>query len=149
RSSLPSALIVIRLLPPPPPPANPQVELFEKKIVLHWEPPESTHGTLLYNVYRSEGTAGAPAQSRNEKPLSQPSFEETGFAFGHSYFYRVRTVLVVQGASRESEDSTPIPVSPVDRYAPAVPTGLAVTAEEGVLKLYWFPNAETDLGGYR
>lgn len=41
------------------------------------------------------------------------------------------------------------PVEPVDREAPAVPRGLtSVTGDEEV-ELFWFPNQESDLSGYR
>jgi fibronectin type 3 domain-containing protein len=43
----------------------------------------------------------------------------------------------------------PIQLSPADIYPPSVPVGLAVSAEHGVINLYWFPNSESDLGGYR
>lgn len=38
---------------------------------------------------------------------------------------------------------------PHDRYAPATPTGVAAAVEGDVIKIYWFPNAEPDLAGYR
>ena len=151
RSSPLSQLVSIRLLPPPLPPSLLREEVSEKKIRLSWEPPASQGKgeTFLYNLYRSEEQGGLPEKAQNEKPLPQPFFDDSDFSFGKNYTYVVRTVVVEKGSVRESEDSLPLKVSPVDVYAPAAPTGLAVSAEGDVIKLYWFPNSETDLGGYR
>jgi hypothetical protein len=141
----------IRLLPPPPAPSNLQVELSEKHIHLSWEPVQfSDHGaTPAYNVYRTEVEGLYLGRPRNEHPLTQPVFEEVDFQFGVHYHYVVRTVLVSGNSSRESENSAPLEVMTKDVYAPAAPTGFAVSAEGGVLKLYWFPNQESDLAGYK
>ena len=146
-----SPLVTIRILPPPLPPSNLRSEVSEKRIRLVWEPPaaEGKEEGTLYNLYRAEAPGIFPERSRNEKPQPQPFFEDEDFSFGKTYHYVVRSVIVEKGSSRESEDSLPLQVTPADVYPPAVPTGLAVSAESRVIKLYWFPNSENDLGGYR
>jgi hypothetical protein len=151
RSSGLSPFAVIRILPPPEPPTNLQAELSEKSIRLSWEaPPSKAEGEApLYNVYRSELEGIYLEPPRNDRPLTMLVFEETSFIFGKHYFYVVRSVLVSGESSRESVNSSALGVEPRDVYAPAAPTGFAVSAEGGVLKLFWFPNDETDLAGYR
>jgi len=146
-----SSLVTIRVLPPPLPPSNLRSEVSEKRIRLRWEPPaaEGKEETALYNLYRAEAPGAFPERPRNEKPLPQPFFEDEDFIFGRTYHYVARSVIAEKTSARESEDSLPIQVTPADVYPPAVPTGLAVSAESGVIKLYWFPNSESDLGGYR
>jgi len=146
-----SSLVTIRVLPPPLPPSNLRTEVSEKRIRVNWEPPaaEGKEETALYNLYRAEAPGTFPERPRNEKPLPQPFFEDEDFAFGKTYQYVARSVIAGRMSSRESEDSLPVRVTPADVYPPAVPTGLAVSAESGVIKLYWFPNSESDLGGYR
>jgi hypothetical protein len=141
----------LRILPPPLPPSNLQSDVAEKRIRVAWEPPaaEGKEETALYNLYRTEAPGALPGRLRNEKPLPQPFFEDEDFAFGTTYTYVARSVIVEKDSSRESEDSLPLQVTPKDIYPPGVPTGLAVSAESGVIKLYWFPNSEGDLGGYR
>ena len=39
-------------------------------------------------------------------------------------------------------------MTPVDKFAPATPTGLRAVPEEGGVNLVWEPNTETDIGGY-
>jgi hypothetical protein len=151
RSSPLSSFATLRLLPPPPPPGNLQAELSEKAIRLVWEapPPQAQEISVLFNVYRSEHEGFFLDPPRNSQPLAQPVFEETDFVFGKDYFYSVRSVAVSGKASRESEGSASLKVSPKDVYAPVAPTGFAVSAEGAVIKLYWFPNSEADLAGYR
>jgi fibronectin type 3 domain-containing protein len=146
-----SQLVSIQMLPPPLPPSNLRSEISEKKIRLSWEPPasEGKDQTLLYNIYRSEEEGAFPAKPRNDKPLAQPFFEDEDFSFGKIYYYAATSLIEQEEATRESETSLVLQVKPVDLYPPTVPTGLSVSAENGVIKLYWFPNSESDLGGYR
>ena len=129
RSAPLSSFAAIRIFPPPLPPGNLKAELAEKSVHLFWEPPspQAQNEGPLYNVYRSEKEG----------------------LFGRDYYYVVRSVVASGSASRESENSSPLRVSPRDVYAPAAPTGFAVSAEGNVVKLYWFPNEESDLAGYR
>jgi hypothetical protein len=151
RSSPLSNFAALRLLPPPLPPGNLRSELSEKAIRLYWEapPPQAQEISVVFNVYRSETEGLFLDPPRNSQPLAQPVFEETNFTFGKDYFYSVRSVAVSGKASRESEGSASLRVSPKDIYAPAAPTGFAVSAEGQVIKIYWFPNSEADLAGYR
>jgi len=151
RSSQLSRLTEIRVLSPPLPPSNLRAEMSEKHITIRWEPPSPQGGRepAGYNVYRAEREGRYPERPRNERPLTQLFFEEEGFEFDRTYSYVVRSVAGEPPRYRESEDSVPLAVNAHDVYPPAVPTGLAVSAEEGVMKLYWFPNNETDLAGYR
>ncbi|MCI0658740.1 MAG: hypothetical protein L0170_16935, partial [Acidobacteria bacterium] len=151
RSSLLSPFAAIRILPPPEPPVNLKAELSEKSIRLSWEaPPGPAEGEApLYNVYRSEVDGIFLDPPRNTVPLTALLFEETSFAFGKHYSYVVRSVLVSGKSARESVNSAALGIDPRDLYAPAAPTGFAVSAEGGVLKLFWFPNDETDLAAYR
>jgi hypothetical protein len=151
RSSLLSPFAAIRILPPPEPPVNLKAELSEKSIRLSWEaPPSLAEGEApLYNVYRSEVDGVFLDPPRNAAPLTALLFEEASFSFGEHYSYVVRSVLVSGKSGRESVNSAALGIDPLDVYAPAAPTGFAVSAEGGVLKLFWFPNDETDLAAYR
>ena len=51
-------------------------------------------------------------------------------------------------AAIESNASDPICVTPLDRFPPAAPRGLAAVSGTGVINLIWDPNTEADLGGY-
>jgi len=63
--------------------------------------------------------------------------------------YTVRTVATSATGVRESAPTEAASMTPRDVYPPRAPTGLAVAVEGRVIRVYWFPNDEADLGGYR
>lgn len=146
-----SPFVVVRVFPPPLPPSNLQVEMSETRIRLRWEPPalRDEEEVLVYNVYRSVEGGPAGERPRNPDPLPQTLFDDENFRFGENYRYTVRSVSKKESMERESVESIPLRVLPLDVYPPAAPTGMAVSAGEGLINIYWFPNDERDLGGYR
>jgi hypothetical protein len=103
-----------------------------------------------FNVYRKEaGDSAVPEDPLNPRPIAEASFVDSTFRYDTSYVYFVRAVDSPKGTLRESVSSPTVEVRPHDRFAPAAPTGLAVAVEGAVIRVYWFPNAETDLAGYR
>lgn len=121
-----------------------------------------------YHIYRGEldpSSAEAAAkdlsQAKWKAPLSllAPStmnrYRDTQFAFGTTYLYTVRSVVLVEGNALESADSVPTIVMPQDIFPPAPPQGLvAVLVPIGTppalqVDLSWSVNVETDLSGYR
>jgi hypothetical protein len=118
-------------------------------------------GPTTYNVYRDlapdplavPGTIATPEWSAppplpvNASPL--PALAATDeIEFGRPRCYTVRALRGVAPAVVMSEPSAPVCVTPIDIFAPAVPTGLAAVPSEGGISLIWEPNLELDLGGY-
>ena len=147
RSSLPLPAL-IELVEAPPPPSDLELEVAEGEVRLEWAPGPAEESR--YNVYRGPAGAGRPPeQPVNRAPLTEPLYIDTTFRYGETYRYFVRAVAVAGLPMRESADGQAREVQPLDRFPPAAPTGLAVAAEGNVLRLYWFPNDEPDLAGYR
>ena len=147
RSSLPLPAL-IELVDAPPPPSDLELEVAEGEVRLEWAPGPAEESR--YNVYRGPaGTARPPEQPLNRSPLTEPLYVDTNFRYGEFYRYFVRAVAVAGLPMRESADGQAREVQPLDRFPPAAPTGLAVAVEGNVLRLYWFPNDEPDLAGYR
>lgn len=144
----------------------------ESSITLTWKPPaeqrlpyqEKAAGDVLkatpkgvapvvvygYNVYLvSGGETPAPSSPErmlplNPKPLTDTEFTDAGMTFGKERCY------VVRAADRgvESAPTAPVCVTPVDRFAPPVPSGLAAVASEGAISLIWEGVDAADLAGY-
>ena len=171
RSPLPPA-VLIEVLDPPPPPRGLTAATAEGEVRLSWsgrEPERSNRETTpgadspaetrtttntarpeIYNLYRTVvGDPVAPEMPLNSAPLSETSFVDPTFSYGETYSYTVRALAAAGTPLRESADSAAVEVRPVDVFPPAAPSGLAATAEGQVIRLYWFPNDEPDLGGYR
>jgi fibronectin type 3 domain-containing protein len=148
----PSALpqpAVIEAVRPPPVPRNLTAETAEGEVRLAWEGAGSD-AIWRYNVYRwAVSDPAEPDRPLNPEPLAEVAFSDRTFRYGETYRYTVRALVARGGPSRESASASAVEVRPVDIYPPKAPTGLAVAAEGAVMKLYWFPNGEPDLGGYR
>ncbi len=148
-------------------------EVTESATELSWSAPTRTSaGDPLptiseYRVYRGEIDAASAAAAANDlsqakwkSPLaflaSSPtnSYRDTGFDFGKTYLYTVRTVIPGDGSTVESSDSFPVIVTPHDIFPPSVPQGLVapvlIPEPNAPLEvdLSWSINTETDLAGY-
>ncbi|MCZ6695579.1 MAG: hypothetical protein O7A63_03465 [Acidobacteria bacterium] len=145
RLSVPHLIEVLREFAPP---TDLGLETAEGEVRLSWKP--GTGGGIGFNVYRWRAVdAGPPERPMNRTPIGGPEYVDTEFQYGETYVYSVRGLIVPDLPVRESAGSSERRVTPIDVYAPAAPAGVAVSAEGSVIKVYWFPNSETDLGGYR
>jgi predicted phage tail protein len=174
RASADSNTAIVRIRPVPERIASVQATVTESAIELSWSAPTRTStGDLLppiseYRVYRGEIDPAAAdsatedlSQVKWKSPLallaSTPSttYLDTGFDFGKTYLYTVRTVIPADGRTVESADSVPAIITPRDVFPPAVPQGLIAAVIVGSptnapeVDLSWSINAETDLAGYR
>lgn len=146
----------------------------EQGIELKWAAPTHTSsGEPLasiqeYHVYRGEldpATAGAaaadPLQAKWKSPLLQlgatgtPDYRDSGFDYGKTYAYLVRTVIASPAGALESSDSPLAIVTPKDTFPPAAPQGIVAAIQPGAtpgsvaVELSWSINVESDLAGYR
>jgi len=146
----------------------------EQGIELKWAAPSHTStGEPLpsvqeYHVYRGEldsTTAGVaandPQQAKWNSPLLQlgatttTDYRDSGFDYGKTYGYLVRSVIASPAGPLESSDSPLAIVVPKDTFPPAAPQGLVAAVQPGavpdavVVELSWSINVESDLAGYR
>jgi hypothetical protein len=104
----------------------------------------------LYNLYRAtQAETEMPDEPLNRDPIETSDYVDREFAYGESYRYVVRALGGRQKPQRESADSVVVEVRPLDVFPPHAPSGVAVAVEGSVIRVYWFPNAEPDLAGYR
>ncbi len=150
RRSVLSPPVQIEPHEPPPAPASLKATTAEGEIRLTWEAGGPVPKQPLFNIYRWEAANPNPADvPLNVSPVAELSYVDKSFRYGATYRFVVRTLASQTPPVRESADSPEVEVRPVDVYPPQAPTGLAVTVEGAVIKLYWFPNSESDLAGYR
>jgi len=148
--------------------------LTEQGINLRWPAPARTSGgeplpgLQEYHVYRGEldpATAGVaandPQQAKWNSPLLQlgatttTDYRDSGFDYGKTYGYLVRSITGSPAGPLESSDSPLAIVTPRDTFPPAAPQGLVAAVQPGavadsvVVELSWSINVESDLAGYR
>jgi hypothetical protein len=140
----------IQLMPPPPPPVRLKVETAEGEVQLSWESGAPEKPGEIYNVYRRlAAQEEEPLVPLNVAALAERIFVDGKFQYGETYRYAVRALLLPPPPLRESVSSDEVEVRPLDVFPPKAPTGLAAAVEGQAIKLYWFPNSEPDLRGYR
>ena len=146
----------------------------EQGIELKWAAPTHTStGEPLasvqeYHVYRGELdpsataiAAGDPLQAKWKSPLLQlgatntTDYRDSGFDYGKTYAYLVRTVIASPAGALESSDSPLAIVTPKDTFPPAAPQGIVAAVQPGAtagtvaVELSWSINLESDVTGYR
>lgn len=146
----------------------------EQGIELKWPMPThtSTGEPLLsvqeYHVYRGELdpatsaiAAGDPLQAKWTSPLVQlgatntPDYRDSGFDYGKTYAYLVRSVIASPVGALESSDSPLAIVTPKDTFPPAAPQNVVAAVQPApapgtvAVELSWSINVEPDLAGYR
>ncbi len=174
KSSADSNVVSLRLFPVPARIASLEASVTETGIQLKWAAPDKTSaGEPLgpiqeFHIYRGElDPASTTAASKDlaqgvwkSRPLqiattAAPEFLDTGFDFGKTYAYLVRTVVLEGGIAHESGDSQASILTPKDIFPPAPPQGIVAAVLPGaspgalVVDLSWSINLETDLAGYR
>lgn len=169
-SNLAEALILPAALPI----EDLHAQVTKSAIELSWTPaatpPASALGqvTIRYRVYRTQGaSATTPGGStRGAQPnaaapaftllgeTASPPFNDTNFTFDLTYEYTVRSVAHYDAGEVESEDSTPLILTPRDTFPPDAPMELVAAVvpagggEPLHVDLSWEISSESDVAGY-
>jgi hypothetical protein len=102
-----------------------------------------------YYVFRQLASdEDKPSLPTHAQPLIEKTYSNNLFAFGETYRFTVRTVLVTADGRVESESSLPVTVVAQDVYPPRTPANFTYVAAAGEVTLFWTPNGEPDLLGY-
>jgi hypothetical protein len=124
-------------------------------ITLTWTAPtQNVDGTspvniVGYNVYRSR-SAQVPGTLLTKTPVNATTYADEAFEFTKEYFYFVRAVSVGSGGEPvESLESNVVDVKPVDTFAPSAPASVTIAATPTTISLFFPPNPEPDVAGYR
>ena len=166
--------VLLRLYPVAARCASLDASVTEQGIQLTWSAPtptfsgESLTAVPSYHVYRGEldpasatAAAGDLQQAKWKAPLLQlgttttTDYRDSGFDYGKTYAYLVRSVIDSPGGPLESSDSPAAIVTPKDTFPPAAPQGLVAAILPGsasgsvAVDLSWSINVESDLAGYR
>ena len=146
-----SPLVVARdLVPvePPPAPSGLSAEATADGVRLTWKPPAGLENSR-FNLYRSQSGEVPAERPLNAAPLTTPEFLDSEVEVGRTYEYQIRTTAADEPPFRESASNPTVSVLAQDRFAPAAPQGLVVVQEGSAVRLFWNPNEERDLSGYR
>ena len=146
-----SPLVVAGRISPVPPltvPPRPRAEMTAAGVRLQWDNPQGG-GDHLVNIYRTVLGGETGRRPVNDTPLTGREYLDSGVAVGSTYSYLLRTVVSGESPYQESSSSKAVQVHAVDLFAPAPPTRPVAVQEAAVVRLFWDPNEEKDLSGYR
>lgn len=130
-----------------PGPSDLAAEVTAAGIRLRWDaPPESA---AAFNVYRRRGDGPWPRDPLNPEPLDTPAFLDASVTLGARYHYEIRSSLGEGRPRRETAGSNVVTIDAIDVFPPQAPTGVAIVQEGAAVRLFWTPNRERDVRGYR
>jgi hypothetical protein len=99
-----------------------------------------------FRIYRS--TTGKPGSFDLLADVTEPTYRDTTFEFGQTYYYLVRAAFGKPGHLSMSDPSVTAKIMPRDVFPPAPPEGLSSIYSAGAVELVWAANTEPDLAGY-
>jgi fibronectin type 3 domain-containing protein len=133
---------------PPLAPSALAAEATADGVRLTWQPPPG-EGPFRYNVYRARAGEQVGPRPLQREPVTSPEYLDADAVNGTDYTYEVRTAATDALPLQESLSSAPVQVRAEDRFPPAVPEKLVAVQEGSTVRLFWNPNQERDLAGYR
>jgi hypothetical protein len=129
-------------------PPRPRAEMTASGVRLQWDlPPDS--GDLPINIYRTVLGSAFGRKPVNDTPVTGRDYLDSAVTVGSTYSYLLRAAVSGDGPYQESGSSAAVQVHAVDLFAPAPPTRPVAVQEAAVVRLFWDPNEEKDLSGYR
>lgn len=152
------ALRVEPLAAAPSMPQGLRADLTATSVTLRWNrvPEDEPAGTdpnttfMGYAVLRSEdpNQSWSGVIALNAVPLRDPVFHDLSVHQGQTYYYMVESLDTL---GRKSQAASVLTVTPQDYLPPAVPQGVTATSGpgKGEVTIWWNPNSESDLAGYR
>ncbi len=123
-----------------------------KHLVLSWKPVTllldgtTASAPLKYQVLRSIGGKGFKNLG---KPRSKVSYVDKDVEKGNKYFYKVQSVMDVEGELAKGGVSKVVNAVPKDVTPPMVVMGVTAVRTSSGIKVIWDPGSDADLAGYR
>ena len=124
--------------PPLPDPTNFHAAADPKGVALTW----NASGPSEFRIFRKT--------EQEQKPVllataTEPNYIDISAEFGKTYQYSIQAVR----DNIESNRVGPETITPLDKFPPAVPTGLTASIGIGTIELAWNRNTESDFKEYR
>jgi len=141
KSSVWSNLVTVPVIAPLETPMEVSAVATAQGVQLTWR-----GGGTSFRMFRRTGTQPFAAVA----DVAQPPWTDPTSVFGTAYTYQVQAIAKLGDKQEaESELSAEVPITPIDTFPPAVPTGLHATAAGDSVELSWEGSTEADLAGYR
>jgi hypothetical protein len=132
----------VKVVPPPEVPSRPILENVAAGVRVTW--------TARGDQFRILRRTGKDESFSVVATVAAHDWTDPATEYGTPYTYLVQT-LVDLGSQKvaESDLSETAPITPIDVFPPAVPSGLHAVTGLSSVELVWERNTEPDLAGYR
>jgi hypothetical protein len=137
---------------PPGAPENLKIQAEDSKIIVSWDQvSRQVDGAAFseqvqYQVFRS--MAGGEFLPIGKVQKSR-TYVDTAVVNGKQYFYKVQAVIGHEKGNVGGGSVSSLAIVPVDKTAPAPPTGVKAVKTADGMKVFWSPVKENDVKGYR
>jgi hypothetical protein len=128
---------IVTVQPPLADPANFHVAADPKGVALTW----SAVGPSQFRIYRKTEQQPRPVLLAT---ATEPNYVDISAEFGKAYQYTIQAVR----DNVESNIVGPENITPIDKFPPAVPSGLTASVGIGAVELAWTRNTESDFKEY-
>jgi hypothetical protein len=136
-----SNLATVSVIPPLPAPTGVAAVAVAEGVRVTWHGPRAQY--RIFRRMEKEESAAQMATVDGSEWLDKTT------EYGKQYRYVIQVLQKTGGGDAESDLSEEKSVTPEDKFAPAVPTGLNAVATAENIELVWDRNTEPDLAGYR
>jgi hypothetical protein len=133
---------IVKVVAPPEVPSRPTLENVAAGVRVTW----SARG----DQFRILRRAGKDENFSVVATLAAHDWTDAATEYGTSYTYMLQALIDLGGQKvAESDLSETATITPVDKFPPAVPSGLRVVTGLNSVELVWERNTEADLAFYR
>jgi uncharacterized protein len=133
-------------------PTDVKAKAGDGRITIRWTPvtaymdERKVDKPVQYQVLRSRD--GKEFETLGE-PVAASELTDKQVNNGHKYFYKVQSVLLLEGNVIGGGISEDLSATPIDLTPPRPPAAVAVMSIEKGIKVYWDKSTEKDIAGYR
>jgi hypothetical protein len=101
---------------------------------------------MLYQVQRSKDNNGF---NNIGEAKAGTKFVDSALNNGETYYYKVQSILMVDGNPVSGGISESVSISAIDQTPPGPPTGITAVETANGIKIFWDKSREADVKGYR
>ena len=138
RASEWSNFVALHVQPPLTTPAEFRPQLVPQGVLLTWNAPSEPSFHIIRKAQEEQRAAQIGVTTETQ-------YLDAQIQYGKTYEYWVQGV----NGEAQSEYAGPVTAKPEDKFAPAVPSGVAASAGLQTIELAWERNTESDFKGYR
>ncbi len=107
---------------------------------------ESVSYPMSYQIQRSKDNVDFASTGQ---AVSVTQFVDNSLKNGETFYYKVQSILLVDGTPVSGGLSDAVSVTAIDQTAPGAPTGITAVQTGAGIKVFWDKSRDADVKGYK